>query len=101
MGEIRAWHAWHRPRKANQDTTGMLSTFRRGVPQLGHRDLGRTRDSPAGTRLIATVRKLPKTRPNGRAMARRSSTSEVVIVSGRTLPQVRGRYDRTSRMNTM
>ena len=76
----------------------MLSTFRSGVPQLGHRDRGRTRDSPAGTRWIATVRKLPKTRPNGRAMARRSSTSEVVIVSGRTLPQVPGRYDRTSRM---
>src|SRR5688572_23656972 len=59
----------------------MLSTFRSGVAQLGHRERGRTRDSPAGTRWIATVRKLPNTRPTGRAIARRSSTSGSVMVA--------------------
>ena len=84
--EIRAPQARHRPRSISQDTTGMLSTLRSGVPQLGHRDRGRTRESPAGTRWITTVRKLPNTKPNGRAIAIRSSMSEVVM-GGRTLPQ--------------
>ena len=78
----------------------MVSMFRSGVPQLGHLDRGLTRDSPAGTRWIAIVRKLPNTRPSGRAIARRTRASEVVIVGGRTLPQRPGGYEMTSRMET-
>jgi hypothetical protein len=46
----------------------MLSADRIGPPQLGHRERGRTSDSPAGTREIATVMKLPKANPSTRAI---------------------------------
>src|SRR5687768_8547051 len=76
-----------RPRSRTQETSGTLSRDRMGAPQLGHRERGRTIDSPRGTRWTATVRKLPKTSPNGSASRMRSATSKVVIVAGRTLPQ--------------
>ena len=47
----------------------MLSAARIGTRQLGHRERGRTSDSPAGTRSIATVMKLPNANPSTRAIA--------------------------------
>src|SRR5947199_6690654 len=52
-----------RPRRSSQDTTGTLSRAAMGAPHRGHRLRGRTTDSPAGTRAITTLRKLPTSRP--------------------------------------
>lgn len=46
----------------------MLSADRIGAPQLGHRERGRIIDSPAGTRWIAAVMKLPNAHPSTRAI---------------------------------
>jgi hypothetical protein len=45
----------------------MLSRFAISAPQVGHRERGRTTDSPAGTRAVTTVMKLPNASPNGNA----------------------------------
>jgi hypothetical protein len=58
----------------------MLSTFRSCAPQDGQRDLGETTDSPRGRRWMATVRKLPKKRPNGIEAATRIAVSKATAV---------------------
>src|SRR5688572_21712128 len=65
----------HRPRRSIHEITGMLSRFAISAPQLGHRDLGRTTLSPAGTRETTTVMKLPTASPNGRAINTRTQRS--------------------------
>jgi hypothetical protein len=80
--EIFAEQLWHRPRNASQETTGMLSTARSGVPHEGHRDRGWSTDCPSGTRWIRTVRKLPNTSPRGRNTAIRNAISTPVMVAG-------------------
>ena len=47
----------------------MLSTMPFDAPHPGHRERGRTSDSPAGTRYIATVMKLPNAKPSTKAIA--------------------------------
>src|SRR5215471_11179416 len=47
--------------------TGTLSRFAISTPQFGHRDRGETTDTPAGTRSVTTVMKLPSASPNGNA----------------------------------
>ena len=46
-----------------------------GAPHEGHRDRGRTTDSPRGSRWTATVMKLPTTSPKGSATSARSQAS--------------------------
>src|SRR5262249_27315284 len=43
-------HPKHRPRRTTQLTTGMLCDGLIGVPHDGHRDPGRSSESPRGTR---------------------------------------------------
>src|SRR3990172_266107 len=81
--EIGALQAWHRPRSASHEITGMLSTPRSGGANAGQRDRGRRIASPAGTRWIATVRNDPKTSPKGSATTIRKTTSTDVIGPGR------------------
>ena len=63
------------------ERSGMLSAARIGVPQLAQRDRGRTIDSPAGTRAMQTLKKLPQTAPNSRRHRRhrrRGETAEAI-----------------------
>src|SRR5919106_6615876 len=71
--EMGSPHARHRPRSSRYESTGTLSIARRGVPQLGQRDLGRTMDSRRGTRWMRTVRNDPTTRPRTANNARRTA----------------------------
>src|SRR5207247_8171350 len=57
----------HRPRRSSHPRTGTLSRFAISAPQRGHRDRGDTTETPAGTRSVTTVMKLPRARPNGKA----------------------------------
>src|SRR5215212_5669330 len=67
--EIRSLHFRQRPLSASQDTRGTLSRGSTAVPQCGHCERGVTRDSPRGSRLTTTLRKLPATAPARLAIA--------------------------------
>lgn len=53
----------------------MLSRLRISAPQCGHRDRGEMIDSFFGTRSATTVRKLPTTKPKGKATIARTQAS--------------------------
>src|SRR5436190_8491989 len=75
--EIREPQFRQRPRSRAHPRIGTLSRLAISTPQVGHRDRGWTTDSPAGTRAVTTVMKLPKARPSGNTtIARSQSTSE-------------------------
>src|SRR5205809_1044593 len=71
-GEIRDPQLRHRPRSTTQPRTGTLSLLAISTPQVGHRERGRTTDSPAGTRAVTTVMKLPSASPSGNVTIARS-----------------------------
>src|SRR5688500_13854811 len=72
---MRSPHRRHRPRRSSHENTGMLSRAPISAPHAGHRDRGRTIDSPFGSRYAATVMKLPTTSPNGSATIARIHAS--------------------------
>jgi hypothetical protein len=92
-------HDRQRPRSTSHEITGMLSRFAISVPHRGHRDLGRTTLSPAGTRETTTVMKLPTASPNGKAM--RPLTHASLIVGDPTLARSPRREAQTSRTYEM
>jgi hypothetical protein len=63
MAEIGAWQLRHLPPKISQLMTGMLSYGWIGAPHSGHWDRGDTIDTPAGIRVMQTLRKLPINNP--------------------------------------
>src|SRR5437016_10309572 len=72
LGEIRAPQFRHRPRSRTHPRIGTLSRLAISTPQVGHRERGRTTDSPAGTRAVTTVMKLPSASPSGNVTIARS-----------------------------
>jgi hypothetical protein len=56
-------HPLHLPRSASHENTGMFSYQGNAWPHRGHFERGRTMLSPAGTRAITTLRKLPMQSP--------------------------------------
>ena len=64
---------------------GTLSRGLIGVPQCGHRDGGRTTDSPTGHRATHTFRKEPMHAPNANASAPRSQ-----FMPGSSVTSLRG-----------
>src|SRR5277367_492840 len=64
-----ARHARQRARRKSQEMTGTFSNQARACRHCGHLEPGWTMDSPAGTRAMTTLRKLPTTRPKTKAQA--------------------------------
>ncbi len=62
-GEIAVPQRRQRPRRTSHESTGMLSYQAIAARHSGHRERGRTIDSPAGTRAMTTFRKLPIVAP--------------------------------------
>src|SRR5439155_6196610 len=86
LGEIRAPQLRHRPRSSAHPRIGTLSLLAISTPQMGHRERGRTTDSPAGTRAVTTVMKLPSASPSGNVtIARSQPTCEPYRCRSRTL----------------
>src|SRR5512132_2098832 len=84
--EIREPQFRQRPRSRAHPRIGTLSRLAISTPHVGHRDRGWTTDSPAGTRAVTTVMKLPRARPSGNVtIARSQCTSEPYCRRCRTL----------------
>src|SRR5512132_1014072 len=84
--EIREPQFRQRPRSRAHPRIGTLSRLAISTPHVGHRDRGWTTDSPAGTRAVTTVMKLPRARPSGNTtIAMSQSTSEPYRRRCRTL----------------
>src|SRR5262249_52803435 len=86
------------PRSTSQERMGMFSYQARTWPQLGHLEPGLTTDSPAGTRAITTLRKLPTTRPSNparmgnvgpRSISHTPAATAASIVRGSAAPRPR------------
>ena len=63
----------------------MLSYQRIGSSQCGHRESGLITDSPFGTRVMQTFKKLPKSRPRTKAKGSEKKKKEIMMTSLVTL----------------